>query len=635
MVSDRVRKLVHDTKTVTSVWAQDPSRPPSDIIKQLYGALRRDRNCDGSEYRQPASAEAQQAALNCGNWGPTKPSPLFLQAFADALNCLDADALSGVVSPPLMGSHGTIPLTVIAPVADVVRHCSNLIARAEREVFFITCAWSPSVAQGLIRASLLELSRRSAARGRRVTVNLMYDSAGPSNLADSHHRVRPGTYASKSVQLPGPDEIPNVDLEVTSLHTLPLGTLHAKFCVVDRKMAAVMSNNMQDNDNLEMMIHLEGPIVDSIHDTAVITWYKSLASSLPPEDQLPASAGGLPTEDHAERHLHPRGPTASQVALVGEAEARAQSQAPLAKHTPEDAHFDHDLAGEVVRVQGSYSAKPNETRLQAVNRQLNTSVKTPVAPTGPEVADGEEMTPYMATATPGPVPMAMVSRPPYGCFGSSNGYVPQNEAWLSLIRNAQRSIFIQTPDLNAAPLIPALRAALRRGVQVTYYVCFGYNDLGEMIPGQGGTNDQVSRSLVGSLPPDGPERALLQVYNYVGRDQDRPIHHRFRARSCHIKLLIADGSVGIQGSGNQDTQSWFHSQEVNVMVDSEEICRAWRAGIDRNQNTSAFGRVAADGLWRDENGQPGEGYMGDPGKVQGLVRGVVGMVSKMEGLGGF
>jgi hypothetical protein len=33
-----------------------------------------------------------------------------------------------------------------------------------------------------------------------------------------------------------------------------------------------MSNNMEDNDNVEMMTHVEGPIVDSIYDTALITW---------------------------------------------------------------------------------------------------------------------------------------------------------------------------------------------------------------------------------------------------------------------------------------------------------------------------------------------------------------------------
>jgi len=149
-----------------------------------------------------------------------------------------------------MGSHGTIPLTVIAPLADVVRHISNLIVRAEREVFFITCSWSPSVAQRLVKDALVELSRRAGKRGRRVVVKMMYDKAGPANFMNSHQKQKVDAYTGKAIMLPAPSEIPNLDLEVISLHKPILGTLHAKFCVVDRKIAAVMSNNMEDNDNV-------------------------------------------------------------------------------------------------------------------------------------------------------------------------------------------------------------------------------------------------------------------------------------------------------------------------------------------------------------------------------------------------
>lgn len=47
--------------------------------------------------------------------------------------------------------------------------------------------------------------------------------------------------------------------------------------------------------------------------------------------------------------------------------------------------------------------------------------------------------------------------------------------------------------------------------------------------------------------------------------------------------MIVDGSVGIQGNGNQDVQSWYHSQEINVLVDSELICREWAEAIRSNQ----------------------------------------------------
>lgn len=632
MVSDHVVKLCCDSTTVSSELAKDPRVAPSTIIDRIYGRFPRNRTSSPSAQRQQASTEQQEAALKCGKWGPTAPSPLFLQAFADALNCLDADVQSGVVSPPLMGSHGTAPLTVIAPLADVIRHCANLIASAEREVFFVTCSWSPSLAQRLIRGALLELSRRAGTRGQRVRAHFMYDSAGISNLSDSHARVKQASYTGKSVGLPAPDEIPNVDLEVMNLHTIPLGTLHSKFCVVDGKHAVIMSNNMADNDNMEMMVHLEGPIVESVRDTAIITWYEQLKA-----EPTVADNAAPPTTNS---ETAPNGTLEPDEALqaVTEIHGSTDGTAPmLSVHMPEAPHFDAAIADEILRVQGNYHPRSGETFLAAANRVLNLAIKKPIPPTGPDFAEQDQMTPYIETTTQQAVPMALVSRLPYGRFSSKNANVPQNEAWLSLIRNAKRDIFIQTPDLNAAPLLPEIVAALNRGIETTIYTCFGYNDLGEMIPGQGGTNDQVAMSLLASLPADAghPARSLLHFHNYVGKDQDHPIHQSFKARSCHIKLLIVDGSVAIQGSGNQDTQSWFHSQEVNVMIDSREICEKWRACIDRNQNTKHFGRVAEDGVWRDADGKPGAGYMGNPGPVTGLFKGVTGMFMKMEGLGGF
>lgn len=73
----------------------------------------------------------------------------------------------------------------------------------------------------------------------------------------------------------------------------------------------------------------------------------------------------------------------------------------------------------------------------------------------------------------------LISQPsliPFVAPNHDSVHVPQNEAFLSAVRNAKESIFIQTPNLNAEPLLPALLEAVRRGVNVTYYVCLGYND---------------------------------------------------------------------------------------------------------------------------------------------------------------
>ena len=435
------------------------------------------------------------------------------------------------------------------------------------------------------------------------------------------------TTRRKGIQLPKPEEIPHLDFEAINFHKPLLGTLHAKFTVVDRKVAIAMSNNMEDNDNVEMMSHLEGPIVDSLYDTALITWGNAFHGTLP-SSNAPATEGGMATSG-TEPLFTDRPPAREQSQVVMDGQA-----AGLPEHMPGDPHWDDNIPDEITRMQSAYSHNPNETRLQAANRQLNLAVKKgPIPPSGPEIPEGEEMTPYIATNTPTSFPIALVSRPPYGQPNNSNVFVPQNESWLSCIRNAKRSVFIQTPNLNATPLHGAIANALKRGVEITYYVCLGYNDAGEIMPGQGGTNEMFAGDLVKALGPN--ERKLLHIGYYVGKDQNHPIHHNFKSRSCHIKLLIADDHIGIQGSGNQDTQSWYHSQEINVMIDSPEICRKWREGIERNQSTSRFGMAGIDdGVWRDREGKEAEGSLGKPTPPMSWVKGVVGMAKKAQEKGG-
>lgn len=101
--------------------------------------------------------------------------------------------------------------------------------------------------------------------------------------------------------------------------------------------------------------------------------------------------------------------------------------------------------------------------------------------------------------------------------------------------------------------------------------------------------------------------------------------------------MIVDDQIAIQGNGNLDTQSFFHSQEVNVLVDSEMVCRVWREAVERNQNTGKYGLVSAeDGCWHHpETGQIPEGSIGiDPGRFSWL-KGVVGAVQRVRGAGGF
>ena len=42
--------------------------------------------------------------------------------YADVLTCLTRDPLAGNVSPALIGSQGTIPLSIVSTIPDIMQH---------------------------------------------------------------------------------------------------------------------------------------------------------------------------------------------------------------------------------------------------------------------------------------------------------------------------------------------------------------------------------------------------------------------------------------------------------------------------------------------------------------------------------
>ncbi|KAH6856147.1 hypothetical protein B0I37DRAFT_425195 [Chaetomium sp. MPI-CAGE-AT-0009] len=633
-ISDHTLHLCTSGGSVSSLLAREPNLSPGDAWERLYGDTRKGEGAksepkrqsgDGREHIESESAPQTdlERAAKCGNWGPTKPSDLFLK-------------------PRL---------------PDIARHMSNVIVRAKEEVFLATNYWQNSVASKYITDAIRELDRRAGARGSKIVFKVLYDRGSPRQLYKPHYIVSEKVYTSSNVNLPPANEIPNIDMEVMNFHTPPMGTFHAKFVVVDRKIALLQSNNIQDNDNLEMMVHLEGPIVNSVYDMALISWHKRLDPPLPSQtaaasgegrDTRPdgtddgttigynSESGGMdPPWDGKEPVWAPgqnREEKSNGIATAPLTQDSAQEPRPLPEYTADDPHYDDDIAGEVARSQASLAPKPGETHLHAVTRLLNHTLNEglPGNPEAPECPPGELMTPYLTHQSHTPYPMALVNRLPYGPPTHKSVSNPQNAAWLSALRNAQKSVHIVSPTLNAPPLIPAIIEACERGVDVYCYICISYNDA--VSPPA-----SIPRRLQ-TAPLTHPRgRTHLHYHWYVAKDQTRPITQAARQRSSHIKLLVVDGSVAVQGNGNQDTQSWFHSQEANLLVDSRALCEAWLAGLDRNQNTRLFGAVGGgDGVWRDGEGREVEGAMGvDPGRVLGWVRGVKGAVERVRGTGGF
>ncbi|KAL2823875.1 hypothetical protein BDW59DRAFT_180433 [Aspergillus cavernicola] len=642
MVSRTVYNLCHGDRTVSSELAHEPTKAPYKVFKELYEDTNNNTNGKSLESCSSCSDEEElendnlRRAKECGRWGGAEPSRLFLQIYHDALCALDKNPLGGVVSPPLMGSNGVLPLTVVAPLPDVCHHMANCIVRAEKEVVLATNYWIHSNASTIITNALRELSRRAGERGEKVVVKVIYDRGDPRQIWDNHLNVDEKNYVAGKVHLPASDEIPHLDMQVINYHRPIFGTFHAKFMIVDRRLGLLQSSNIQDNDNLEMMVHVEGPIVDSLYDTALISWGKALEPPLP---LLDSPAAATP------------GPSFPEQAADGQSE---ESVGVLSQHTAENPHYDLDIKAETRRANGLLKPREGESRTQAVTRHLNHILQVSTTGDAPDEDQENGAEPYVLSPPHKPFPMALVNREPYGAPDHTSTIVPQDAAFLSAINNAEHSIFIQTPNMNAEPLLEPLVDAVRRGVTVTCHLCLGYNDAGQLLPFQNGTNEMISNRLYDSLDTD-DEKSRLRIFNYVGKDQTRPIHNKFKKRSCHIKLMIIDEKVVPKvhgtptpkpqlnhkltktGNGNLDTQPYYHSQEVNLLLDSPLICRAWLDVVNRNQNTAKYGLVSPnDGCWHAPvTGEIPEGSLGiDPGKLS-WAKGAVGVVHRVRGTGEF
>lgn len=75
MISDFVYDLCHERETVTSRLAADPTQAPGEIAKQLFGKKNSLPNSD-SETKPEYNLDR---AAQCGNWGGSRPSDLFLK----------------------------------------------------------------------------------------------------------------------------------------------------------------------------------------------------------------------------------------------------------------------------------------------------------------------------------------------------------------------------------------------------------------------------------------------------------------------------------------------------------------------------------------------------------------------------
>ncbi|ORX36040.1 hypothetical protein BD324DRAFT_629933 [Kockovaella imperatae] len=598
------------------------------------------KTMDQWEAINPLSEQQLQELRKSGKWGTKSPSDFFLNVYAQALLSLEGHPLNGLVSPPLVGSCGVINLSIISVIPDIIQHYADVIVRAEHEIILATNFWEASGAAKTICDAMKELSRRVIERkGEKVVLKLTYDRGNPSQVVSPHQPVDPKTYTGDKVKLPSPEEIPGIQMEVQNYHVPPVGTFHAKYMVLDRKVALLNSNNIQDRVNVEMMTHIEGPIVQSFYDMAILSWSREFNPPLPLIGKPPVYPVEPVQSDYIFGQDHPI------IDAKGDLESAANTaRETIAKHHDETEQRTGDEVHPVKQKLGRIFDSSDSQEADRVNNQLKTTDSiTDHLNTGKKISGNDSdpppnagvFKPIVLHSPHDPVPMSLVNRAPRGKPGHGDTYVPQDQAWLAAFKFAKSRVFIQTPTFNATPVVQAALETCMRCVTVEIYADLGFNDEGELLPFQGGTNQMVVNAMYDKLPDT--HKQYLEWYWYTGKDQKAPLNAKDKSRNCHVKLMIVDEQIIIQGNGNQDTQSWFHSQEINVLVDSSLLAKEIREAIDANQNTKWYGRVGQDGTWRDKDGKelPGNEKSETPkGPMKSLV-GVKGAIQRVRGEGGF
>ena len=79
MIPKKVYDLCHGSATISSELAHNPTLAPGEARKKIYGT--QEGHVNEHKHFQISSTSQQdiQQAYECGNWGPTRPSELFLK----------------------------------------------------------------------------------------------------------------------------------------------------------------------------------------------------------------------------------------------------------------------------------------------------------------------------------------------------------------------------------------------------------------------------------------------------------------------------------------------------------------------------------------------------------------------------
>ncbi|KAG9512509.1 hypothetical protein KCV07_g9407, partial [Aureobasidium melanogenum] len=145
-----------------------------------------------------------------------------------------------------------------------------LLQSANEELILVTCFWATSATQKLVNDVLKTLSDKGISKGRKIRVRICFSSSSilqkllhPQTL---NGKVYPPESWQSTLNLPHPDQLQGLDMQVKSIFLFPFSVMHPKFIIVDRKMAVLPSCNVSWEDWFEGAVTLTGPVVSCFVD---------------------------------------------------------------------------------------------------------------------------------------------------------------------------------------------------------------------------------------------------------------------------------------------------------------------------------------------------------------------------------
>lgn len=183
--------------------------------------------------------------------------------------------------------------------------------------------------------------------------------------------------------------------------------------------------------------------------------------------------------------------------------------------------------------------------------------------------------PPAGTHRPGDVPVIAVPKTRSNIL-NMDVYNPQAIAWTTAMDRATSAIHVESPNVNSRDFYAAVVRAVQRGVTVRLITSLGFNDF--YADPVGGDNMEVLGRLRQEIRNTAPHYADRFQLRWYSKDGQEPVFGN-RSHASHTKYLTTDGSIGIVGSGNQDSFAWYASQEFNVLIDDAATTTALENAI--------------------------------------------------------